>query len=285
MRKKSKNFLYKKTVIISGASGGLGFSIAKNLIEKYDCKIIGIARNEEKVISAIQTLGDKKDNFSYRLFDVSSRQNWLDFASYLEVNGIFPDIVINNAGFMLPFEKFEKYSKEEIDSIIGTNFSSVIYSTKVLLPLIKKSNTPAIINISSAAGLCPVVGQSMYCATKHGVNGFTQTLQQDYKKQIYIAGIYPGFIKTDILSKFNLNKKDQKLIDKMMMPLDKATKIIIKGISRKKKKIVLGFDGHFMSGFNRIFPKTTSSLITSVLKKAKLEMFDGVFEQKEKDHE
>ena len=63
-----KNYLFNKTVVITGASGGLGFAIAKILIEKYNCKIIGIARNEEKMLNSIQTLGEKKCNFSYHLF-------------------------------------------------------------------------------------------------------------------------------------------------------------------------------------------------------------------------
>ena len=79
-----KNYLYQKTVVISGASGGLGFSIAKSLIEKYDCKIIGIARNEKKILNSIESLGCKKDNFSYKLFDVSKRENWTEFYDYLK---------------------------------------------------------------------------------------------------------------------------------------------------------------------------------------------------------
>lgn len=272
-----KSWLNGKTVVITGASGGLGFSVAKLLIEKYDCKIIGIARNESKILSAIETLGNKKGNFLYRLFDVSQKQNWLDFYDFLNKSNINIDVLINNAGFMLPFAKFEKYSETEIDEIIKTNFISNVISVKTLLPLLKKSKTPAIINVSSAAGLCAVVGQSMYCATKFAVKGFTETLQQEYKKQIYIGGIYPGFIKTDILNRQPDSAKNNKLINKMMMPLDKATKKIVRRISKKKKRTVMGFDGHSMSFFGRLFPRITPSIITKVLKASKQQMFDDVF--------
>ncbi len=272
-----KSWLNGKTVVITGASGGLGFSVAKLLIEKYDCKIIGIARNESKILSAIETLGDKKGNFSYRLFDVSHKQNWLDFYDFLNKSNTNIDVLINNAGFMLPFAKFEKYSEAEIDEIIKTNFISNVISVKTLLPLLKKSKTPAIINVSSAAGLCAIVGQSMYCATKFAVKGFTETLQQEYKKQIYIGGIYPGFIQTDILNRQSESAKNNKLINKMMMPLDKATKKIVKRISKKKKCTVIGFDGCSMSLFGRLFPRITPSIITKVLKASKQQMFDDVF--------
>ena len=102
-----KSWLYNKTVLITGASGGIGFSVAKLLIEKYDCKIIGIARNESKMLKAIETLGEKKKNFSYHLFDVSVKENWQKFYNYLTDNKIMIDLLFNNAGFMLPFAKFE----------------------------------------------------------------------------------------------------------------------------------------------------------------------------------
>lgn len=269
--------LYGKTVIITGASGGIGFNVAKILIEQYDCKVLGIARNEEKLLSAKNSLNGKSENFSYFPFDVTDRAKWAEFKEYLEKNEIFPDMLINNAGFMLPFAKFEKYSQEEIDDIIKTDFLSVVVATKTLLPLIKKSDTPAIINVSSAAGLCPVVGESLYCAVKYAVRGFTETLIQDYKKQIYVAGVYPGFIRTNILHRMSVVDKENKLIQKLMMPAEKAAKKIVKGISKKKKRIVMGADGRSMSFFGRIMPSLTPSLVTAVLRKSKLELFGEVF--------
>ena len=223
-------------------------------------------------------MGDKKDHFTYQLFDVSIKENWQNFYNYLIKNNIQIDVLINNAGFMLPFAKFEKYSEKEIEDIINTNFISVVNSTKILLPLIKKSTTPAIINVSSAAGLSAVVGQSMYCATKFAVRGLTETMAQEYKKKIYVGGIYPGFIKTDILNRQSITDKENKLVNLLMKPLDSASKKIVKRIAKRKKRTVMGFDGHSMSFFGRLFPKFTANLITKVLKASKLELFKEVFD-------
>jgi short-subunit dehydrogenase len=276
-----KNWLNNKTVIISGASGGLGFAITKYLIEKYNCNVIGIARNEEKLLNNRETLGDKRDNFSYFLFDVSVKENWQNFAKELENKGIVPDILINNAGFMLPFMKVEDVDDNVIDEIIKTNLCSCVYSVKALMPLLKQSKTPSIINVSSAAGLSPVVGESLYCLTKFGVRGFTETLQQDYKKKIFVCGVYPGFIKTDLMNRMEISDKNNGIIDKVMMPVSKACKKIVKGIAKKKKRIVIGLDGKSMHFLYRIMPKGGPSLITSVLKSSKLEMFDKIFDYKE----
>ncbi|MCQ2387245.1 MAG: SDR family NAD(P)-dependent oxidoreductase [Clostridia bacterium] len=274
-----KSWLSNKTILISGASGGLGFSIAKRLIEKYDCNIIGIARNEEKIKKSIELLGEKKNRFSYYIFDVSIKENWEKLSIKLKDEGKNIDILLNNAGFMLPFSKFEKYSVDEIEEIIKTDFDAYVYSSKYLLTILKQSKTPAIINVSSAAGMCPVVGESMYCAVKYAVRGFTETLNLEYGKKFYIAGIYPGFIKTNILNRMSVKDKENKLIQKLMMPLNKASKKIVNSIAKRKRRIVLGFDGKLMTFFYRLFPRLTPKIIRSVLKKSKLELFNNVFNE------
>ncbi len=278
-----KNWLYQKTVIVSGASGGIGFHLSKILIEKYDCKIIGIARNEQKIKDAINTLGVKKENFSYRIFDVGLRENWQSFYDYLIAENIHVDVLVNNAGFMLPFAKFEKYSDAEIDEILRTNLNSNIYAIKILMPLLKKSSTPAIVNVASSAGLCAVIGESMYCATKFAMHGFTETLIQEYKKEMYIGGVYPGFIKTNILGRMSIKDKENKLITKIMMPVQKAAKKIAKGMAKRKKRMVMGFDGRYLSFCGRLFPKSTPAVVSKVLKLSGLELFDEVFPNKTKE--
>ena len=271
--------LNNKTVVISGASGGIGLSLTKTLITKYNCKVIGIGRNQTKLDSIKDSIGEDSGNFSYAIFDVSVKQNWIDFKNQLIKDDVKIDVLINNAGFMLPFKKFHLYSDEEIEEIINTNFIAHVNAIKILMPLLKNSPTPAIVNVSSAAGLCAVVGESMYCATKFAMRGLTETLRQDYKKQILVCGVYPGFIKTDILNRMSVTDKNNKLINRLMMPVEKATKKIIKGIRKKKKSIVMGLDGRFMSIFSRLFPNFTPSVITKVLKASNLELFDGVFEE------
>lgn len=270
-----KSWLKNKTVVITGASGGLGFELAKALIIKYDCKIIGIARNEQKLLNNIEKLNNKKNNFIYKIFDVSINENWLEFKNYLIENNIKIDVLINNAGFMLPFSKFENYSVNNINEIINTNFLSATYSVKALMPLLKKSKNPAIINVSSSAGLCSVVGQSMYSASKYALRAFTECLSIE-NKDIYVAGIYPGFIKTDIFSKQKCDDKSIKLINKFMMPVNKASKKIIKKINRKRKKIVIGFDGKLLNFGGKYAPFLFPKSMKKVFKISKLDIFNDI---------
>ncbi|MBQ8981009.1 MAG: SDR family NAD(P)-dependent oxidoreductase, partial [Eubacterium sp.] len=108
-------WLQGKTAIVTGASGGMGAGIAATLIKKHGCTVIGIARSEPKMLKFVEELGDEyREQFSYKLFDVSSRENWENFAEELKENGTKIDILINNAGILPKFKRFDRYSYEEI---------------------------------------------------------------------------------------------------------------------------------------------------------------------------
>lgn len=270
-------WIKNKNVIITGVSGGLGLSVAKSLIENYGAFVYGVCRNEEKMKKAIATHNIDTTKFKYEVFDVNDKEKWIEFAKKLEEANVNPDVLINNAGIMHAFKKFGDLSDKEINEVINTNFVSHVNATKILLPKILKSATPTVVNVSSSAGMCAVVGESMYSATKYAMRGFTDTLRVDYKGKLTVTGIYPGFIKTDILQR-QKEGANTSLVQKMMMPLPKATKKIVKGIIKKKKTVVFGFDGRYLSFFGRLFPHATPSVIRKVLKASKQDIFSDLFE-------
>ena len=78
-------WLNGKTCIVTGASGGMGAGIAATLIKKHGCKVIGVARSEPKMLKFIEELGPAyAEQFSYKLFDVSNNDNWVEFEKELE---------------------------------------------------------------------------------------------------------------------------------------------------------------------------------------------------------
>ena len=155
-----------KTVIVSGASSGIGKGLVKKLIDEHGCRVIGIARNETKMLKLVEELGAKKRYFSYFLFDVSVRENWKTFADALREQGVQPDILINNAGILPKFDKFLNYSIEDIDRAMQINFYSSVYSMNALLPMLMQSNAAGVVNIASSAALCSLAGTSVYSASK-----------------------------------------------------------------------------------------------------------------------
>ncbi len=273
-------WLQGKTVVVTGASGGMGAGIAATLIKKHGCTVIGIARNERKILNFINELGEENaKRFSYRLFDVSVRENWEDFAKELEENNIAVDVLINNAGILPKFKRFDRYSYEEIERAMNINFYSCIYSVKTMLPILQKSSTPAIINIDSSAALMTLAGTSVYSASKAALKSYTEALRLEFAGKIYVGMVCPGFTKTDIFSgQGDVGKgRGSKIIEMVSTDCDKMVKMIMFGIERKMPMQVRGMDAHAMSICNRLLPVAGSKLYSTIMKAAKVDIFDEVF--------
>ena len=266
----------EKTVIITGASSGFGKILSTKLIKNYGCKVIGIARTLSKLEQLKKELGD---NFSFYAFDAGNQQNWESLASTLKEQNIQVDILINNAGVLPPFCKFDKMPSSSIESVMQTNFFASVYSIKALIVQLKQSKTPAIINVASSAALATVAGSTGYSASKSALKSFTQSLILEYP-EIYVSIVCPGFAKTDIFrSQAQTTEKESKLINAVCSSPDKMVNSMINAIAKKKKRVVLGLDAHAMDIFGRIMPKTTDKLIYTLLKKANISLFNDVFNQ------
>ena len=147
----SNCWLSGKTCVVTGASGGMGAGIAATLIKKHGCKVIGVARSEPKMKKFIEELGPTyAEQFSYKLFDVSKNENWVNFAQELKDEGVKIDVLVNNAGILPKFKRFDRYEMDEIEKAININFYSCVYSIKALLPMLLESNDPGIVNIDSS---------------------------------------------------------------------------------------------------------------------------------------
>ena len=271
------NRLNNKTVIITGASSGIGRGIAIKLIKEYNCTVLGIARSKEKMERLSAELGTKTEKFSYCLFDVSSKENWKNYRLYLEEKGIKPDILINNAGILPEFKKAENIFVEEIEDTMNINFYGAVYSVKELLPLILKSSTPAVVNIDSSAALMPLAGTAAYSASKAALKAFTEAIREELRGRCYVGLICPGFTKTDIFRSQNLTeKREEKIIRIISTSCDYAVNRIVKSIAKKRELTVIGTDAQFMKHIARIMPVKGERMISTILKKSGFKLFDGL---------
>lgn len=275
-----KNYwLNGKTVLITGASSGIGRELTKLLITRNDCHVIGVGRREEKFLSLKEELKDKKDNLKYILMDVSVEDNWIALKE--KINNSPIDILINNAGILPPFASFDNFFKmkngtlkETLDSVMDVNFSSAVYGCGYLSDIIERGQTPAIVNIASSSALCPLPGISIYSASKSAMKNFTECLMLE--KNYYVSLICPGFTKSEIF-RYQKHKSENKLITMVSTNLDKMAYKIYKAILKKKRRCVFGFDAKCMDRLYRIAPKKSPKFMANILKKSKIELFDDVF--------
>ncbi len=265
-----RNWLENNYVILSGASGGIGRALCKILITKYGAKVVGIGRSEEKMRSLVKELGSAADRFSYRLFDVGEKQNWLDFKLCLEEQGISPVLLVNNAGAFPTFAKALDVREEVVESILRTNYLSAVYAISAL------SSVPAIVNICSAAALCTIVGTSAYSASKGALQGYTEALMMEEKGKKYIGIVYPGTTATELFRNDEHTKNSA--LDRIAMPAEKMAKKIARKIRKKKKRAVVGWDAKLMNITAKLAPVKGPSLICGVMKKSKSKVFSEVFD-------
>ena len=121
-----KQWLNNQFVVLTGASGGIGRALAKILVQKYGAKVIGVGRNEEKMLSLQAELGENGKNFFYFLFNVGELSAWENFAEQLKSQNITPRLLINNAGAFPTFQNAVDNAPSVAENIIKTHYLSII---------------------------------------------------------------------------------------------------------------------------------------------------------------
>ena len=276
-----KKWLRNQTVILSGASGGIGKQLCLILIRKYGAKVIGIGRSERKMQALLEELGDKAVNFSYRLFDVADENAWTDLASSLESQAIVPTMLINNAGVFPSFDKAVNCPSALAEEIMKTNFLSTVYAVNALLPLIKQSSSPSVYFICSSSALCSVVGSAFYASSKSAMKAYAETLAlENDKKSLYVGVAFPGATKTDLFR--NDQNAQNSALDMVASSPEKMAKKIAKAIYKKKRRIVPGADAKMMNFTAKVAPVKGPALIKSVMKASKSKVFTKVFDYEQK---
>ena len=179
------------TVLITGASSGIGKETAK-LFQRKGWNVIATMRDprEEKELTLLENTAVIRCDVT----DAESIEAAVN-AGISKFGGI--DVLVNNAGYYA-VGPLEAASDEQIRRQIDTNLIGTINVTKRMIPHFRERRTGTIINVSSIAGLISIPMQSLYHATKWGVEGFSESLQYELRQfGIRVKIIEPGVIRTD----------------------------------------------------------------------------------------
>lgn len=181
-----------KTILITGASSGIGEATAFLLAQK-GYQLILCGRNK----SALEAIKNAYPNNVQHilLFDVSNKN--AVFEQIGQLNQPI-DILINNAGNAHGLATFDEASIDDLETMIDVNVKGVIYVTKAVLPLMLPIGSGHIINISSIAGKQTYLNGTTYCASKFAVEALTQGLRIDLlPHNIKVTSIAPGAVATN----------------------------------------------------------------------------------------
>lgn len=269
-----KNWLQNKTVIVTGASGGIGKELCKQLIIRYGAKVIGVGRSEEKFVSFTAELQTYAEQFSYRIFDVSKQEAWTAFAKDLQARGETVTLLVHNAGVFPTFQTVEDTTQETLETVMQTNFYSAVYGNRALGAFVLGQERGGIVHICSSGALCTVVGTMAYSASKSALKAYVEAFMLEQKGK-YVGIMYPGTTKTDLFR--NDEQTKDSALDKVAMTAEKMAKKIAKKIYRRRKRAVLGWDAKAMNFLAKIAPVKGPALICGVMKKSGSKVFKNVF--------
>ena len=184
-----------KVALVTGASSGIGTHIALQLAD-LGMRVVCAGRNE----AALQSVVDQIGPLGHALvLDVADADSVSTLCSRLPDEFQDIDVLVNNAGHAIGGKRrLDEGDVEQWVSIIDTNLTGLVRVTHAIVPTMLARRAGHIVNVGSVSGREPVLGDSLYCASKYGVHGFTEVLRADYADTpIRITEILPGMVRTN----------------------------------------------------------------------------------------
>lgn len=187
----------KKTVLITGATSGIGEACARQFAAGgYQLIITG--RRQERLTTLQQELEQTGVPVWPLCFDVQDREAVTTAFNNLPAAWQRVDILINNAGLALGRDSFQDADMDDWETMLNTNVHGLLYVTKSVLPLMLPTGGGHIINIGSVAGKEVYENGNVYCASKFAVDALSKSMRIDLLKHgIKVTAIHPGAVETE----------------------------------------------------------------------------------------
>ncbi|MFY0599111.1 MAG: SDR family NAD(P)-dependent oxidoreductase [Cyclobacteriaceae bacterium] len=198
----------KKTILITGATSGIGKATAEILAEKGH-RIILCGRRKDRLNELSNILGEKTSVHTLS-FDATIKEDVFAAIESIPDDWKKIDVLINNAGNAHGFDFIHEASIDDWESMININLKGLLYVTKSVLPDMVKRKSGHIINIGSIAGIESYPKGGVYNASKYAVDGLTKSMRQDLiEHNIKVSEIKPGLVNTEF-SNVRFKGDDQK---------------------------------------------------------------------------
>jgi 3-oxoacyl-[acyl-carrier protein] reductase len=188
--------LGSRVAIVTGGSRGIGLAVTAALLDA-GARVVISGLSQEHLDSARQSLSSHADRLEAVRADVRQRADAdrLIGAALTRFGGV--DVLVNNAGIGA-FANVADMSDEVWNRVIETNLTGVFYCCSAVIPQMRVRGGGWIINISSLAGKNAFVGGAAYCASKAGLNAFSESLMQEVRHDgIRVSYVMPGSVATE----------------------------------------------------------------------------------------
>jgi len=257
-----------KVAAITGAGSGIGRALAVEL-GRQKCDVALSDVDEQGLLETVEQVRGLGVHVTSQRVDVADREAVHAWADQVVNEHGKANLIFNNAGVALA-STVEGMSYGDFEWLMDVNFWGVVYGTKAFLPHLKASGDGHIINVSSVFGLAGIPSQSAYNSAKFAVRGFTESLRQELDMMSYgvsASSVHPGGIKTGIArsSRIDSSVRDLGISDTdsrerfektFITGADKAARVILDGVRRNQRRILVGPDARVFDWVVRLLPST-----------------------------
>lgn len=187
-----------KTILITGATSGIGKAVAEKFAENgWNCIITG--RRAERLTQLKNELEHKHHTKVLALcFDVREKEKVFENINSLAGEWKNIDVLVNNAGLALGRSNFEESDLDDWEIMIDTNLKGLLYVSRAVAPLMIEKKQGHIINIGSIAGKEVYPMGNVYNLTKHGVDSISKSMRMEFlRHQIKVTAVHPGAVDTE----------------------------------------------------------------------------------------
>lgn len=256
-----------KVAVITGAASGIGHALATKLAQQ-GCHLALVDRNLEG-LNLVKLEAEKLGvRCLIKNVDVSNSEDFQSFATSVVTEFGTVDLLFNNAGVSL-IDSVANQSLEDFHWLMNINFWGVVHGVNAFLPILRESPNAHIVNVSSLFGLLALPLQSAYNASKFAVRGFTESLKMEMAgTNVSVHCVHPGGIKTNITNNAKVstaNVEKSKIIADFnkhaKTTSEQAADVILQGIDKNKRRILIGSDAKLLDRIVRWFPNTYEKIL------------------------
>lgn len=265
----SKINFSEKTVIVTGASSGIGLALAQEFA-KLGANVVLAARSEDKlaqIIKEIEGAGGVAMGICCDVTNFEQCQSMV-FRCVERFGGV--DILINNAGLSMR-ALFDDVEIDVLRKLMDVNFWGAVNCTKCALPYIQQ-NKGSIVGISSIAGLHGLPARTGYSASKYALQGFLDTLRvENLYRGVHVMVAIPGFTESNVrlsaLTADGSAQGESPRNEGKMMTAQQVANLVIRGVWKKKREVLMDFEGWGTKILKFFMPKRVDKIFFNVMSK------------------
>ena len=243
-----------KVAVITGSASGIARGLTNRLLRE-GCRVIATDINEQGLLATSKELDWPAERVRLLQLDVRDREGWDVVIERAVQEWGRVEMVFNIAGYGVG-GNIHELDPAEIDRVIDINLKGVINGTRAAARVMVKQGYGQIVNLASVAGLFPVPGLNLYCASKFAVRGFSLSVAQELKPfGITVTVVEPATIKTPMVANAVEQKEAVSLFSFPLLEVDQLADIILKrAIGGKQREVVLPVQAAAFSKISGLFP-------------------------------